>query len=75
MSAPVVPAPVAVPFRTLCLRSARAVPLFAAAVAYAWLLHLGHLARCRTRRHLGDAGMTTAEYAVGTVVILGNQKP
>ena len=71
MSSTVVLTPTVVPFRKLCLRSARALPLFAAAVAYAWLLHLGHVARCRTRRHPADAGMTTAEYAVGTVAACG----
>ena len=58
-------------FGTLLLRRLRSVPLLAAAVAYAWLLHLGHLVRCRTDRHRADAGMTTAEYAVGTVAACG----
>nr|WP_052070688.1 DUF4244 domain-containing protein [Streptacidiphilus albus] len=35
------------------------------------MLHLGHLVRCRTDRHRADAGMTTAEYAVGTVAACG----
>ena len=59
------------PFGTLLLRRIRALPLLAATVAYAWLLHLGHLVRCRTDRHRADAGMTTAEYAVGTVAACG----
>ena len=58
-------------FGTLLLRRTRTLPLLVAAVACAWLLHLGHLVRCRTDRHRADAGMTTAEYAVGTVAACG----
>nr|WP_225447410.1 DUF4244 domain-containing protein [Streptacidiphilus sp. PB12-B1b] len=35
------------------------------------MAHLGHLVRCRLARHPVDAGMTTAEYAVGTVAACG----
>ncbi|QMU74678.1 DUF4244 domain-containing protein [Streptacidiphilus sp. PB12-B1b] len=59
------------PFGAVLLRRARSVPLLVAAVAYAWLAHLGHLVRCRLARHPVDAGMTTAEYAVGTVAACG----
>jgi hypothetical protein len=61
----------ALPFGVVFLRRARSVPVFVAAVTYAWLTHLGHLVRCRLARHPADAGMTTAEYAVGTVAACG----
>ncbi|MBC3842946.1 DUF4244 domain-containing protein [Streptacidiphilus sp. 4-A2] len=59
------------PLGALFLRRLRSVPLLVGAVAYAWLVHLRHLARCRLGRHPADAGMTTAEYAVGTVAACG----
>ena len=65
------PASPALPFGVVFLRRARSVPLFACAVTYAWLTHVGHLIRCRLARHPSDAGMTTAEYAVGTVAACG----
>jgi len=61
----------AVPPGTLFLRRARSLPLLVAAVVYAWSVHLRHLIRCRFGQHCGDAGMTTAEYAVGTVAACG----
>ncbi|WP_370468365.1 DUF4244 domain-containing protein [Streptacidiphilus sp. P02-A3a] len=60
-----------VPLGSLFLRRVRSVPLFGAAVAYAWLVHLRHLVRCRFGGRPSDAGMTTAEYAVGTVAACG----
>jgi Protein of unknown function (DUF4244) len=73
MSATVVltPPSAPAPFGALLLRRVRAVPLFACAVVYAWLVHLRHLARCRLGRQPADAGMTTAEYAVGTIAACG----
>ena len=53
------------------LQRARSLPLFWAAVGYAWLAQLRHLVRCRLGRRPADAGMTTAEYAVGTVAACG----
>jgi hypothetical protein len=44
-------------------------------LAQVWLLHVAHILRCRTRARFGrfaaDDGMTTAEYAVGTVAACG----
>jgi len=54
-------------FGTLLLRRTRTLPLLVAAVACAWLLHLGHLVRCRTDRHRADAGMTKPGIAADAV--------
>nr|WP_225448548.1 DUF4244 domain-containing protein [Streptacidiphilus sp. P02-A3a] len=35
------------------------------------MVHLRHLVRCRFGGRPSDAGMTTAEYAVGTVAACG----
>jgi hypothetical protein len=44
-------------------------------LAQVWLLHCAHVLRCGTRsrfaRFATDDGMTTAEYAVGTVAACG----
>ena len=53
------------------VQRARSLPLLGVAVAYAWLVHFRHLARCRLGCRPADAGMTTAEYAVGTVAACG----
>jgi Protein of unknown function (DUF4244) len=66
------PFPTAVaPKGWLALQRARSLPLLLAAVSYAWVVHLRHLVRCRLGRCSADAGMTTAEYAVGTVAACG----
>jgi len=59
------------PVGGLCLRRARGVLLLAVAVAQAWLLHAMYVIRRRLARRRPDAGMTTAEYAVGTVAACG----
>lgn len=56
--------------RTL-LRRVGGVLLLAVAVTQAWVVHSSHLIRRRLTRHRSDAGMTTAEYAVGTVAACG----
>ena len=55
----------------LCLCRIRSVLLLAVSVAQAWLLHGMYLVRRRIARRGTDAGMTTAEYAVGTVAACG----
>ncbi|MEY9968133.1 hypothetical protein ABIA33_006213 [Streptacidiphilus sp. MAP12-16] len=55
----------------LFARRTRAVLPLLVAVAQAWMLHGLHLVRCRLARRRPDAGMTTAEYAVGTVAACG----
>ncbi|MFD0329871.1 DUF4244 domain-containing protein [Streptacidiphilus monticola] len=40
-------------------------------VVQAWAWHLASLLRARLRRCRADSGMTTAEYAVGTVAACG----
>jgi hypothetical protein len=59
------------PVGPLNLRRIRGVLLLAVAVVQAWLLHGMYLVRRRLARHRPDAGMTTAEYAVGTVAACG----
>jgi len=71
LPSPAAAVPPAAPLGALFLRRVRAVPLLVAAVAYAWLTHLRHLVRCRFGGRPSDAGMTTAEYAVGTVAACG----
>ncbi len=53
------------------LRRIKGVLLLAVAVTQAWVLHGMYLIRRRLARHRPDAGMTTAEYAVGTVAACG----
>ncbi|TDU05605.1 uncharacterized protein DUF4244 [Streptomyces sp. 846.5] len=60
-----------VPVAGYCLRRVRALLLLAVAVAQAWLLCGAHRLRQRAARRGSDAGMTTAEYAVGTVAACG----
>lgn len=48
-----------------------ALLLLALVVAQAWLSSGAHRVRVRIGRHGPDAGMTTAEYAVGTVAACG----
>ena len=60
-----------VPVAGYCLRRVRALLLLAVAVAQAWLLCGVHRLRQRAARRGSDAGMTTAEYAVGTVAACG----
>ncbi|MEY9848260.1 hypothetical protein ABH940_005361 [Streptacidiphilus sp. BW17] len=59
------------PMVRLFARRCRALLWFALCVAQVWALHTLHLIRCRLRRRAPDAGMTTAEYAVGTVAACG----
>lgn len=56
---------------SLFVRRCRGGLWFALCVAQVWALHGLHLIRCRLRRCAPDAGMTTAEYAVGTVAACG----
>ncbi|WP_370101294.1 DUF4244 domain-containing protein [Streptacidiphilus sp. MAP12-20] len=58
-------------FVVLCLRRPRATLSLLLCVAQVWILHGAHVVRCRLRRLAPDAGMTTAEYAVGTVAACG----
>ena len=60
-----------VPVAGYCLRRGRALLLLAVAVAQAWLFCGAHRLRQRMARRGPDAGMTTAEYAVGTVAACG----
>lgn len=60
-----------VPVAGYCLRRGRALLLLAVAVAQAWLFCGVHRLRQRLARRGSDAGMTTAEYAVGTVAACG----
>lgn len=53
------------------LRRAGSLLLLAVAVAQAWLLHGRDLVRRRLAARHPEAGMTTAEYAVGTVAACG----
>jgi hypothetical protein len=62
--------PQSAPLGELCVRRTRAVLLLSAVVTQAWLLHTAHLVRCRFTRQRPDAGMTTAEYAVGADALL-----
>ncbi|SEL39497.1 Protein of unknown function [Streptacidiphilus jiangxiensis] len=68
-------APAPVPFARLCLRRPRAALGLLACVVQVWLMHGAHVLRCRLRARFGslaaDDGMTTAEYAVGTVAACG----
>ena len=59
------------PVTGYCLRRGRALLLLAVAVAQAWLFCGAHRLRQRMVRRGPDAGMTTAEYAVGTVAACG----
>ncbi|MFC1418180.1 DUF4244 domain-containing protein [Streptacidiphilus cavernicola] len=59
------------PVGGLWLCRIRGLLLLVAAVAQAWLLHGVRLVRQRLARRRPDAGMTTAEYAVGTVAACG----
>jgi hypothetical protein len=68
-------APGTTSFLRLCLRRPRASLDLLLCVAQVWVLHGVHVVRCRLRTRFGgcarDGGMTTAEYAVGTVAACG----
>ncbi|MHA6762162.1 DUF4244 domain-containing protein [Streptacidiphilus sp. PAMC 29251] len=59
------------PVGARCLQRLRSVLLLSVAVAQAWFLDGVHAVRRRLARLRPDAGMTTAEYAVGTVAACG----
>lgn len=59
------------PLGRSALRRIGGVLLLAVTVTQSWLLHGGYLVRRRLARRRPDAGMTTAEYAVGTVAACG----
>jgi hypothetical protein len=65
----------AVPFPRLLVRRGRGGLALLVCVAQVWLMHAAHVVRCRLRTRFGhftsDEGMTTAEYAVGTVAACG----
>ena len=58
-------------FLRLLARRLRSAGLLAVAMAHAWSLHLSARLAARLRRRTPDAGVTTAEYAVGTVAACG----
>lgn len=59
------------PVTALCVRRLRHRSVFVVVVVQAWAWHLAGLLRARLRRCGADSGMTTAEYAVGTVAACG----
>ncbi|MFC1430942.1 DUF4244 domain-containing protein [Streptacidiphilus sp. N1-3] len=59
------------PLGSLCLQRVKGALMLALSVAQVWTLHGISAIRRRLARFRPDAGMTTAEYAVGTVAACG----